>query len=251
MAPDSGTRHHCNQHQISAATGELSAVAVDDVVVDTWALAPRLYDGNNDAVALLTVALSTAPRMFLKRVTHYKLDVTVDCAADRLLLYPRISTNKTKQRCIAYSPHPAPLAQRTRLVLVPRTECNYFHTTVTAARLTQHCSDSQTYAAFPLTTVSWIWQGRVGGTKSRLSSRLYHRHLKLCIALPCKYVKKFHLVFSTTIKCDISWPITTKFSDKMVIISSCHCVTAIHHHVATYFKTRCPTLHHCQHKATV
>jgi len=28
MAPDGGRRHHCNQHQISAGTGELSA--------DTW-----------------------------------------------------------------------------------------------------------------------------------------------------------------------------------------------------------------------
>jgi len=27
MAPDGGTRHHCNQHQISAGTGELSADA--------------------------------------------------------------------------------------------------------------------------------------------------------------------------------------------------------------------------------
>jgi len=25
MAPDGGRRHHCNQHQISAGTGELSA----------------------------------------------------------------------------------------------------------------------------------------------------------------------------------------------------------------------------------
>jgi len=27
MAPDGGTRHHCNQHEISAGTGELSADA--------------------------------------------------------------------------------------------------------------------------------------------------------------------------------------------------------------------------------